>query len=85
MRRRQTVAGSPLLRGAAFPRNIQVIYQRVGGVKPGKTLPHPKENTMAAIAELSLEQIDSLFGLDDAPDIKADPHGPLVLPTVGLI
>jgi hypothetical protein len=23
--------------------------------------------------ELSLEQIDSLFGLDNAPDIKADP------------
>jgi hypothetical protein len=31
---------------------------------------------MTSIAELSLEQIDSLFGLDDAPDIKADPHGP---------
>jgi hypothetical protein len=38
---------------------------------------------MSPIAELSLEQIDSLFGLDGARDIKADPHGPLVPLTVG--
>jgi hypothetical protein len=29
---------------------------------------------MTPIAELSLEQIDSLFGLDNTPDIKADPQ-----------
>jgi hypothetical protein len=45
----------------------------------GNDVPHTKENTMAPIAELSLEQIDSLFGLDNAPAIKADSHGSLLL------
>jgi len=67
------MAGRPTLRLVAFPRKVQGIYPRVASSR--EDLPHPKENTMTTIAELSLEQIDSLFGLDNAPDIKADEHG----------
>jgi hypothetical protein len=69
--------------GCGFSKKYPRHLPEGGWRQAGKDLPHPKENTMTAIAELSLEQIDSLFGLDDAPDIKADPHIPLVLPTVG--
>jgi len=67
------VAGRTLLRLVAFQEIAKTSTGRWR--QAGKDLPHPKENTMPPIAELSLEQIDSIFGLDNAPDIKS----PLVL------